>query len=370
MMRWVFFSVAVIAIAAVATVGATYWAPDESPTDRVPTAQSSAVPTGPVGAVAVVGGKTTFDFGIMAQATEGKHEWSIVNNGSGPVKLSNGGETCSCTNGSIPKGETVTVEPGASFPMTVTWNTKTWHHFHQIATVIVANDPATPKIEFVIDGEAKPAVVTMPTPDMKIEFQTVGNDRAHSNKIGVSSFDRPETKITGVRANADLFTTEVAPMTAEECKQMKVEHGSKVVITVKPGAPIGPFLEELLIQTDHPNKPEIKFQVTGKVDGPIRFAPDRIRIFAPAKEGGEQTLALWVQGQKETKFTVAKKPGDLDVRIAPMASVGEATQYKFTVTVPPGLPPGTHYEEPIILKTDHPRATEVKVPVMVILRAS
>ena len=72
MMRWVLFSVAVIAVAAVATVGATYWVPDESPDSQVPTAQQAEKPTGPTGTAVVDGGQTLFDFGVMAQATEGK----------------------------------------------------------------------------------------------------------------------------------------------------------------------------------------------------------------------------------------------------------------------------------------------------------
>jgi hypothetical protein len=372
MMRWVIFSVAVVAIAAFATVGATYFVPD-TPESHVPAPEHEHAekPTGPVGAVEVVGGKTSFDFGIMPQKTEGRHEWTIVNKGSGAVKLSNGGETCSCTNGSIPKGQPVTLEPGQSFNMVVTWNTKTWEKFHQIATVIVSNDPATPRIEFVIDGVPKPSVIALPAPDSRIEYQTVGNDKPHSQMVGFGSLDRPETKVTGVKANPDLFTSEVVPLTDEECKGLKVNKGSKVILTLRTGAPLGPFHEEMLIQTDHPNKPEIKYIVAGKVEGPIRFSPDRVRLFIPARDGGHESLTLWVQGQKETKFTVEKKPEHLDVQIAPLASVGDATQYRFTVTVPPGQPAGTHYDDTIILKTDHPRAAEVKIPVAVtVLRAS
>ncbi len=373
MMRWVIFSVAVIAIAGIATVGGTYLLPD-TPEIHVPAPSQQEKPTGPTGAVEVEGGNTTFDFGIMSQMTEGKHDWMIVNKGSGPVKLSttpDGGTTCSCTNGSIPKGESVTLEPGQSFKMTVTWNTKTWDKFHQIATVLVSNDPVTPKLQFVIDGVPKPPILAMPAPDSRLDFQTVGNEKPRSNFIGIASIDRPDSKVTGVRANPDLFTSEVVPMTDEECKSLKVAKGSKVILTLKAGAPLGVFHEEVIIETDHPKKPELKYVASGKVEGPIRFSPERVRLFVPAKVGGTDTLTLWVQGQKDTKFTVEKKPEHLDVQIAPLASVGDATQYRFTVTVPPGQPAGTHYDDTIILKTTHPKAGEVKIPVAVtVLRAS
>ncbi len=366
MMRWVIFSVAVVAVAAFASLGAIYLVPD-TPTEVVPTNQER--PTGPTGSVAVEGDQTHFDFGLMPQATEGKHEWTIVNKGSAPVKLTEGGTTCSCTNGSIPKGGSVTLEPGQTFAMVVTWNTKTWSHFHQTASVLVSNDPEHPKLEFVIDGEARPPIVTLPS-EARLDFSSVGNDAPNPHFIGLASFDRPGMKVTAVKANPELFKTEIQPMTADECKGMKVDKGTKIVVSIKPGAPIGPFHEELVIETDHPLKPEVRFVVAGKIEGPIRFSPEQVRLFIPSKEGGRETLTLWVRGRKDTKFTVEKKPKDVDVQIDPMASVGEATRYKFTVTIPPGLAAGSHLDDTIILKTDHPNASEIKIPVSVFVRAS
>lgn len=367
MMRWIIFSVAVVAVAAIATVGATYLAPDDS-SAPVPAVQEKEKPTGPTGLAVVEGGLAPFNFGIMPQATEGKHEWTIVNKGAGPLKLSTdpgtGGTTCSCTNGSIPRGGSVELKPGETFTMVVTWNTKTWTHFHQTATVLVSNDPEHQKLDFVIEGEAHPPIVTAPA-ESRLDFQTVTSDSAVPHYIALASFDRPDTKVLSIKVNPELFRTEVQPMTAEECKGMKVEKGNKIVVTANPGAPLGPFQEELVIETDHPKKPEVKFVLFGKVEGPIRFSPERVRLFVPAKTGGKETLTLWVRGQKETKFTVEKKPENLDIQIAPMAAAGEAKQYSFTVTIPPGQPAGTHYDDTIILKTDHPNAAEVKIPVAV-----
>ena len=39
-------------------------------------------------------------------------------------------------------------------------------------------------------------------------------------------------------------------------------------------------------------------------------------------------------------------------------------QYLLTVTVPPGMPPGD-IDDQIVLKTDHPKAGEVKIPVAI-----
>jgi len=52
------------------------------------------------------------------------------------------------------------------------------------------------------------------------------------------------------------------------------------------------------------------------------------------------------------------------VAIAPEDRPGAMGKYRMTVTVPPGLSPGL-VDEPIVLKTDHPKGGEVRIPVMI-----
>ncbi len=63
-------------------------------------------------------------------------------------------------------------------------------------------------------------------------------------------------------------------MTPEEIQKLKVKSGYALAIEVKPGLPVGPFREELVIQTDHPDQPEVKVTVVGQDHGTDhRFIP-------------------------------------------------------------------------------------------------
>ncbi len=62
-------------------------------------------------------------------------------------------------------------------------------------------------------------------------------------------------------------------MTAEETKRLRIEGGYNVSVQVKPGMPVGQFHEELLIETDHPKRSEVRVSVGGRVIGPISVVP-------------------------------------------------------------------------------------------------
>ena len=57
-------------------------------------------------------------------------------------------------------------------------------------------------------------------------------------------------------------------------------------------------------------------------------------------------------------------PENLEVSIARDDRPDAPGQYRLRVTVRPGTPPGV-LDRPIVLKTDHPKAGEVRIPVSI-----
>ena len=143
-------------------------------------------------------------------------------------------------------------------------------------------------------------------------------------------------------------------------------------MTLKVGATIGAFEDEMIVVTDHPKRPALPIRVMGKVKGPITVAPEQVRALeVNSKEGETVKLVIWVRGQKETHFTVDKKPRDLDVKIVPLAAIpnSNSVRYAMTVQIPPGTPAKSITED-IVLKTDHPLAKELHIRVAILIRGS
>jgi hypothetical protein len=121
----------------------------------------------------------------------------------------------------------------------------------------------------------------------------------------------------------------------------------------------------VLIETDHPHKSEIRFRVVGTVTGPITFVPDRVNIRgATSSDGGTAKLKIVVRGRTSVKFDVQHKPEALNLTIEPIAQPegAKGSLYWMNVKVIPGSQPGRIVDE-IVLKTDDPLASELKVPV-------
>ena len=77
--------------------------------------------------------------------------------------------------------------------------------------------------------------------------------------------------------------------------------------------------------------------------------------------GATKEVALLVRGNTAPNFGVARKPENLEVAIEPDDAKTKG-RYRMLVTVPKGTAAG-RLEGLIILKTDHPRAGELKIPV-------
>jgi hypothetical protein len=131
--------------------------------------------------------------------------------------------------------------------------------------------------------------------------------------------------------------------------------------------PLGSFRDEVVIETDNDLEPEVRLKVTGNVTGPISVLPARVRLVnVTSARGGSGEVTLMVRGGKPTKFEVAHKPDKVEVDIVPSETAKLKGSYRMTVTVPPGTPAG-QINDPIIIKTDNPKAAELKVPVSILV---
>ncbi|HEX8204383.1 MAG TPA: hypothetical protein VF590_28145, partial [Isosphaeraceae bacterium] len=187
--------------------------------------------------------------------------------------------------------------------------------------------------------------------------------------------DRPDLKIQPPAASRPQFlVATVGPLTDQDREKLKIERGGyRIDVDLKPGMPLGTFREELAIATDHPGRPEVRLPVSGNVVGPISTVPETVDLSGVLSNRGRVAVyMLIVRGQESTHFELAKVPEKLKVTIAPAdetqdsGAAAKMRRYRMTVTVPPGTDPGV-IAGSIVLKTDHPLAGEVKIPVKVVV---
>ncbi|MFI5457407.1 MAG: DUF1573 domain-containing protein [Isosphaerales bacterium] len=369
MLRWIVLAAVVVGLTAAATFMIQY-GPDSD------TRGSSAVveSTGPQPKVEI-DKPLIHDFGAMSQQSNSTHAWEIKNVGEGVLDLWQESSTCSCTvaklatkreGGEVEK-KVVKVKPGDSTKIDLEWqtnNAKSEDYF-QSAT-IGTNDPSRSSFSLSVKGKVYPPVVIFP-PEM-ITLNGISNEEVTRTRIAVFSMDRPEIKIEKVSTSRPAFIVATPERLSEsDCVQLKVTKGYRVDVEVKPGMPLGNFEDVLVIETDHPLRPVVKVSIAGRTTGPISVLPERLRMSnVISSQGATQNMTLIVRGGKPTKFEVTQKPAKVKIEIKPNPTPSQQGRYLLTATVPKGTAAG-HIEEEIIIKTDHPRASELKIPVTILI---
>jgi len=367
MLRWIVLALVVVALTAAATLLVQY-VPDSGTDPNFPVAVNTAGPHAKV----EIPEALTHEFGVMSQHDGGKHGWEIKNAGEANLELwLDGKPTCHCTiaefenAGKAEEGtpaKKVVVEPGKSTRINLKWETREWKEgsYAQSAT-FGTSDPARPTFTVAVKGTVHPAVIIVP-PQM-ISLPSVSTEESTKTRIAVFSIDRPDMKITKVMTSRPAYIVATAmPLDADETKHFKIKRGYKVDVEVKPGMPIGQFHDEIVIQTDHPRQAEQKVSIGGSVTGPITAVPPQVRILnVSGALGATKDIALLVRGKKSVKFEVAHKPEQLEVAIDPDDAQSKG-RYRMRVTIPKGTASG-RVEGQIILKMDHPKVSELKIPV-------
>jgi hypothetical protein len=365
MLRWIVLAAVVVVLAGVAAVVSEYAPNSESePSFEVDAAR------GPKPKVEVPGA-LIHDFGAMSQLSEGTHSWEFHNIGEADLELWMESSTCSCTIAKLSSKEgeekkKVVVKPKDSTKIDLQWQTKMFHDEYSKGATIGTNDPSRRAVSLVVKGKVYPPVIIYPN-EMMV-FNGVSNEDTHQSKIAVFSVDRPDLKIIKVTTTRPEFLVpQFKPLSPEDCKALKVKGGMQVIVEMKPGMPLGRFQDELVIETDHPLKSGVKLTIAGNTTGPISAIPDLVRMQSvSSNQGGSRDSMLLVRGERPTSFTVAYHPEKVKVEITPDDTPTQKGRYKMSVIVPPGTAAG-HIEDIIILKTDHPKAGEIKIPVNILI---
>jgi len=367
MKRWILLAGLVVLFTTAATVAVQLLPEEETPTRGGVDLPVAEAKTGPQ-PKAEVEGDLTYKFGAAPQETKLERDWVIKNTGQADLEIAIGPPACSCTIAKFPgdKDSTV-VKPNQSATIHLSFDTKTYNGHYRKSATVQTNDERHQVIEFVADGEVRPAVAVYPEPT--INFLEISNDEPdHRRGVAILSPDRPDLKITKPETSRPEVVATEEPLSEEDLKQLKAPGGRRVLLNVKAGMPLGSFREEVVVHTDHPRQPEVRLTLLGQVVGPITVSPGLVRLpLVSSSQGAERELKLVVRGRRETKFEVVSKPDKLQAEVVSGAEEVQKGIYRLLITVPPGTAPGT-IEGQVVLKTDHPLASEVKIPVHIGIR--
>jgi len=360
---------------------------------------------GPEAAVPV----TEHAFGTMGTLESGTHRFVVTNRGDAPLTLRKGESSCGCT---IAEFERQEIPPGESEAVAIEWRTKAMGGPFDQQVRVHTNDPRRPDISLRISGHVVPRFRVIPEVIAFPKLVGHGGDQASATLL---TYGSPPRSIAGMSlveaATADRFEFDATPLSAEELAATQdpdVTGGHTIVVTTKPGLPLGAVRQTLRIELVAPGGPDggptdeaagpaanepsaqdamtVEIPIVGTVEGDISVAgkgwdstSQTLALGTVSGRIGLRTdLFLTVKGPHREQVRPSVRevvPGSMVVDVGESKPVGSGSVRRIPVTIaiPPGSPTCHHLGNQqgplgrIVLDTGHPEAPRFEIPVRVVV---
>jgi hypothetical protein len=177
----------------------------------------------------------------------------------------------------------------------------------------------------------------------------VGRDAAETKVLSVTFKPLRAAKASGAAA-APVLVTQLTEATAS----------GAVELSLAPDAPSGHFDGQLLVQTDHPEMPQLVAVVRGIVHGTVSFRPQRL-IFNNIEQGVEQTQTLTLAGTADQPVDVVEVENDHPALTTAVSKVkGGLTEIAVTCNGKIERPQSAR----LTIRTSSPEDPRIVVPVL------
>lgn len=335
---------------------------------------------------------TRHEFGTIDTGAEGSHRFGIRNTGGGPLTLSRGHSSCTCTVSDFDGAEegateaTKVVAAGGATEVTVTWKGKPpGGPFRQQVTVLT-DDPRRPEIELVVEGMVVPTWRAVPE---LIALANLSASGGQQTEVIIYTYGSEPPAVKNVTIDhpqaADFFSLTTAPLSAAAiAAETGATGGFRIEVAIGPGLPLGRLRQTISATFSMPTEITAEVPLEGSVGGDLVLA-------GPGWDSSRQALVLGTVSGKaglRTRIFITAKgpyrdrvqptveeavPSSLQVTVGPGSPVGTggAIRIPLEIVIPPGSRGANHLcseQGPagrIVLATGHPDSPTLSIPVCV-----
>lgn len=334
--------------------------------------------------------ETVHDFGIMYEKDSGRCDFYIKNIGSEVLTLEPNRTTCQCTGIDVsPKR----VSPGGTAKVTLRWDSdRATGKFRQQATVIT-NDPDYPEVIFTIQGLFIQPIIANTTLNVPVIYNGTSDEQETSSAI--YGFEKtPDLQILSIDwVEKEFFDASVEKVELNEIDKedsLKQLATAKYIlkIKVKPGQPVGPYIQKFTVKTNYASEPSLDFLVRGQVSaGGLSFVGKGYNrnqgfldmgVLSGTDYEHNVNLILTGTGAEETKVEIEEVyPKWLKIDIAEDRNAGTEVRsmriITFSIKVPAGSSSGDYSSISdgrngyVTLKTSNPDNPTIHLPILFVI---
>lgn len=347
-------------------------ASDESASDGVEALTEGGPADSSGGGPRIVIEDETYDFGIMKWGETQSHSFTVRNEGSNDLKLTEAGTSCKCTLVDMPEG---LVPPGGSREVRLEWEGQEPTENFRHGAVLHTNDPSQPTVRLTVTGKVR---VEWGVNAGSIVLDNMLEGQPSEARVVVYSQTRDQVEIEEVHSDLSALTWKVVDATPEELSAASALAGKAIVLTYLPPKGHGPVRGVLSIVPKSSAKSSggpttkaagrLDVQIAGRVSGHFGFIGKGFNDEGVLElgeirqsEGAHRKVYLVVRGEwKHPKVLEVRvvRPDFLSVKVEPVETLeGAASRYRVEIDIPAGSPVGGYGPKQwaeVEIVTDHP----------------
>ena len=311
----------------------------------------AARPAAPEGRLAPL--EPTFDFGTLERGAKVEHTFRLTNRGDAAVRIDHVKSTCGCTVAVVSARD---VAPGGEGRVTVTLDTARMAGRVTKVVTVYTNDPDTPVAALALTGEVVTDLVATPP---ALYLGKVRRGEAVSREVQITSGRPGEIfSVTGVEHSNPSLRATVDPRADGP--------GQRVLVTLDRDTPLGHLNDQLTLRTTSPRQPVLTVPVFGSVEGDVIVLPPQVTFGVTRGEKAPER-ELFIRNRGARPLAVVRVVVPADVASADLSAIEEGQEWRVTVRLRDGLPPGK-VEGAVEIFTDNPDERRIVVPLYAIVR--
>jgi hypothetical protein len=237
---------------------------------------------------------TSHDFGHVARGAKTEFAFELENSYEEDVHIADVRSSCGCTAPTITKPTLKTWEKGA---IVATFNTAAFLGQRTATLTVVIDKPFYAEVNLQISGYIHSDVDFQPG---SVSFGDVEQGGEAAKEIAVTYYGRNAWQITDVRSANEHLEVELG-----EARKTGTGVTYKMNVKLKPDAPAGPIIDNLVLVTNDPRLPSVSVSVDGRVVPPLSVNPASL-FLGVLKPGQVVTKQLVVTGKQPFKVTGVK----------------------------------------------------------------
>lgn len=296
------------------------------------------------------------DAGVVPTGQQIVHDFVIENQGEAALEITGVRPACGCTVAQFDRS----IAPGESGKVNAVLDTSTFGGAIAKGITVLTNDPARPRLELTVKAEVRPHLIADPGFARFLQPQH-SDPGVIEQRVWTKSFDKLE--IVGVTSPYPFLKVTHTPITDPADRHedgVGPQHQLTFVLDYSQ-ASVGALAEYVVVETNHPQQPQIKIPVSGFIRPLMVVTPASADFgtFELAADGAVGSVILKHYGAQPLEIGAAESTV-AGVEVA-VEQVEPGHEFRVRVQLPPDMPKGP-FAGTISLSTNNPRQPTVEIP--------